>query len=351
MKRLTFLIALLGGLALACRGGSATAISTPLSLPTTASNTEAAPTSMPWIIPATRIPSTSIPPTREPTLAAPPTVELPPTAEISAQSQGLSPTVSDMTYCTLGGVDLKMDVYLPEDRSQLAPVVMYVHGGGWAAGDKRNGPSLAETAMLIQNGFAVFSVNYRLAPEFLFPAMIQDVKCAVRSIRAHAADFNINPDRIGVWGASAGGHLASLMGTADESAGFDVGQYLEYSSRVQAVVDMFGPTDLTAPMTTDQQVALLTNAFPSNLYAAGSPVTYVTPDDPPFLILHGDRDVLVPVEQAFILYNRLNEQSVPAKLVIVQNAGHGFSPVGGTPDPDPAQIPQMVLDFFNQYLR
>ena len=351
MKRIFLLIALLGGMSLACRSGAAPTVPTPLSLPTVVPVTEAAPTSMPWILPVTRSPSTPEPPAAAPTFVLPPTEEASPIVESPTQAQGLSPTLADVTYCRLGGVDLKMDAYLPEDRSQPAPVVVYVHGGGWAAGDKRNGPTAAETTALMQNGFAVFSVNYRLAPEFLFPAMIQDVKCAIRSIRAHAADFNIDPDHIGVWGASAGGHLASLAGTADESAGFDVNQYLDYSSRVQAVVDMFGPTDLTAPMTTNQQLALLVNAFPPNLYAAGSPVTYVSPDDPPFLILHGDRDELVPVEQALILYNRLSEQGVPAKLVIVQNAGHGFNPVGGTPDPDPAQISQMVLDFFLQYLK
>lgn len=299
-------------------------------------------------------------PTSEPTLTPTPTMIVPtasldlsfvvePTFE--APAIVLPPSLIDVTYCTMGGVELKMDAYFPDDRSQPVPVVVYVHGGGWAAGDKHGGPGPGYTVSLLQNGFAVFSINYRLAPEFLFPAMIQDVKCAIRSIRAHAAQYGIDPNRIGVWGGSAGGHLVALLGTSDESAGFDVGEYLEYSSRAQVVVDMFGPTDLTIPVSTLEQLRLIQNAFPINMYAAGSPVTYISPDDPPFLIVHGDKDKLVPVEQSILFYDQLAAQNVPATLVIVKNAGHGFNPVDGVPDPGPMQIAQTVIAFFIQYLK
>lgn len=355
MKRLSLLISLPCVLALAC-SLPGLGLSPSLTTPAPASAT-ARPASAPILVAPTlkRLPTSQPSPTSTPTLivstASPDYTYEEEQVFITPQETPLPPSLINVTYCTMDGVELKMDAYFPSERSPSMPVVVYVHGGGWAAGDKRGGPGAVETPALVNAGFAVFSINYRLAPEFLFPAMIEDVKCAIRSLRAHAADYQIDPNRIGVWGGSAGGHLVSLLGTADESAGFDVGEYLEYSSRAQAVVNMYGPTDLTVPMTTNQQLQLLMNAFPPNLYAAGSPVTYVSPDDPPFLVLHGNQDKLVPVEQAYILNVRLAEKGVPVTLVIVQNAGHGFEPVGGEIMPSRAEITQMVLDFFSQTLK
>jgi acetyl esterase/lipase len=224
--------------------------------------------------------STPVPPSKEasPTLAAE-------TAEFNPAKLGS--TEKDITYCTMGGVPLKLDVYYPETLSAPWPLVLYVHGGGWVAGDKSEGAGFRNLVGLQKVGFLVASVDYRLAPQYKFPAQIQDVKCAVRYFRAHVAEYNLDPDKIGVWGGSAGGHLVSLLGTADSSAGWDVGEYLDQPSRVQAVVDMFGPADLThGSAKAGVQTQLQRDVFGSTsntdpILAAASPVTYVTADDPP----------------------------------------------------------------------
>ena len=270
-----------------------------------------------------------------------------PTSTVAATAAALPGTIqSDVTYCTVDGVDLKMDVYPASSPSGPAPAIVWVHGGGWTGGDKLG--ELANWLVpLSRAGFVGFSLNYRLAPLYKFPAMIEDVKCAIRSIRAHAADYGVNPDKIGVVGGSAGGHLVALLGTTDASAGFDVGQYMDQSSRVQAVVDLFGPSDLSLLFPGKTGAERIFGSF--DLQKA-SPLTYVGASDPPFLILQGDKDTTVPPEQSKMLYDRLAGAGVPARLVIVKNAGHGFVPVGGAIDPNLEQIYQIILDFFKQNL-
>ncbi len=271
------------------------------------------------------------------------------TSSSTFDSSKLGTVESDVTYCTVDGVALKMDVYYPFEEHGRFAVAMYAHGGGWRKGDKSGGAGEMEFAELQQAGFLVVSVNYRLAPEYEFPAMIEDVKCAVRSLRAHADEYNLAPNRIGVFGSSAGGHLVSMLGVADESAGFDVGEYLEYSSRVQAVVDMFGPVDLTAAVATDSET--VQNAFGSFDRALASPVTYVSADDPPFLILHGEEDALVPIAQSEELLAKLQAAGVQAELVPVANAGHGFKPVSGQISPSREKIVQLTVTFFEEMLK
>ncbi len=263
-------------------------------------------------------------------------------------SSKLGTLAEDVTYCVMEGVALKMDIYYPAVNNGLFPVTMYVHGGGWRSGNKGAGTGQADIPFLQRAGFLVVSVNYRLAPEYKFPAMIEDVKCAVRYLRANAGQYNLDPERIGVWGTSAGGHLVAMLGATDESAGFDVGEYLEYSSRVQAVVVMFGPADLTVG-TGDGRRAR--NIFGDFDLALASPVTYVSADDPPFLILHGEEDTTVSIRQAEILLAALTEAGVPAELVPVVNAGHSFLPVGGPIRPSRMEISQMVVDFFEKQLK
>ena len=204
-----------------------------------------------------------------------------------------------------------MDIRYPRSTDGRWPVAMYVHGGGWTGGDEKGGTGAEDISGLQKAGFLVVSVNYRLAPEYKFPAMIEDVKCAVRFLRARAAEYNLDPDHIGAWGSSAGGHLVALLGLADESAGWDVDEYLEYSSRVQAVVDMFGPADLTVPFSGGYD-NLKDTVFGGFDAALASPVTYATPGDPPFLILHGDKDELVPITQSETLLARLQAERHPA---------------------------------------
>ena len=264
-------------------------------------------------------------------------------------SHKLGTLEKDITYCTMDGIKLKMDVYYPSKNNGRFAVTMYVHGGGWSSGDKAQGAGIVEIPALQKAGFLVVSVNYRLAPEYEFPAMIEDVKCAVRSLRAHADEYNLDPNRIGVWGGSAGGHLVNLLGTTDESAGFDVGEYMEYSSRVQAVVDMFGPADLTMQFNGGYQSA--SRVFGDFDAALASPVTYVTADDPPFLMIHGEKDTLVPIEQSQILLAALQAADVPAELVPVANAGHSFKPDGGEISPSRREIAQLVVAFFMEQLK
>ncbi len=256
----------------------------------------------------------------------------------------------DVTYCTMEGVELKMDIYYPKAVTGVRPAVMYVHGGGWTSGNKADGAGIQDISALQQAGILTVSVDYRLAPEYKFPAMIEDVKCAVRFLRAHAEELNIDPNRIGAYGGSAGGHLVNMLGVTDPSAGFDVGEYLEYSSRVQAVVDMFGPADLTVEFPGGYG-RLGDTVFGGFDAALASPVTYVTSDDPPFLILQGDQDTLVLPEQSQILYDRMVSANIPVTLGMVKNAGHGFVPTNGNIDPSRIQITQMIVDFFTKYLK
>jgi len=264
-------------------------------------------------------------------------------------SSNLGTVDRDITYCVVEGVKLKMDVYYPAINNGLFPVTMYVHGGGWRTGNKAVGTGQADIPGLQNAGFLVVSVNYRLAPEYKFPAMIEDVKCAVRSLRAHASQYNLDPERIGVWGTSAGGHLVAMLGTTDESAGLDVGEYLEYSSRVQAVVVMFGPADLTVGLGEGGNRAK--SIFGDFDLGLASPVKYVSADDPPFLILHGEKDTTVSIRQGEILLKELEQVNVPAELVPVANAGHSFQPDGGPINPSREEITQLVVEFFEKQLK
>ncbi|MHC1785154.1 MAG: alpha/beta hydrolase fold domain-containing protein [Anaerolineaceae bacterium] len=296
---------------------------------------------------------------QEPSETTPPVVHptLVPKADMPVfNSSKLDTDDKDITYCTMDGVELKMDVYYPRTADNSWPLVIYIHGGGWVKGDKELGAGAVEIAQLKKAGFLVASINYRLAPEFQFPAQIQDVKCAVRHFRAHASEYNLNPEKIGVWGGSAGGHLVSLLGTSDESAGWEVGEYLDQSSRVQAVVDMFGPADLYLAFESEpgflcrEVFGATSNSDP--VLAQASPVTYVSPDDPPFLILHGDQDNLVPVEHSEVLYEKLQAAGVPSELVIVKNAGHGFKPMDGKAiDPTRFEISTTIQTFFEENLK
>jgi acetyl esterase/lipase len=146
----------------------------------------------------------------------------------------------NITYYTVDSVILQLDIYFPKVMSGKAPAVLYVHGGAWTIGDKNIGAGSEDVVALTAAGFIVVPVNYRLAPAFKFPAMIEDAKCAVRFLRANANQYGINADKIGAYGGSAGGHLVSLLGLTDRTAGWDTGPYIDYSSQIQAVVDMFG---------------------------------------------------------------------------------------------------------------
>jgi len=262
----------------------------------------------------------------------------------------------NLVYCTAeDGVELTMDVYQPRKAKRPAPAVLYVHGGGWISGDKSDGAGHLFINELLKRGYFVAAVNYRLAPKYKFPAQIEDVKCAVRHLRTNATQYNLDPERIGAMGGSAGGHLVSLLGLSDEKAGWDVGQYTEQSSRIQGVVDMFGPSDMSK-MFTERGRRLVTQVFGASgpedpILKTSSPTSYITSDDPPFLILQGEEDEVVSPSQSQLLYDELVAAGLPAQLVMVKNAGHGFRPVGGDLEPTLIELRKIVGDFFDQYLK
>jgi acetyl esterase/lipase len=232
----------------------------------------------------------------------------------------------DVTYCTpQEGMPQKMDIYYPKSGGPW-PVFLYVHGGSWREGDKAEGEGWRG---LNEQGYLVAAINYRMAIDGKFPVMIEDVKCAVRYLRAHNAIYNLDAERIGALGASAGGHLVGLLGTADETAGWDTDEYADQSSRVQAVVSMAGIFDLIEKLPSGLNASVyyafgkLAGSGAPEMVTA-SPVTYITADDPPFLLLHGDNDGVVPVEQSEIFHAKLIEAGVPATLIVVHEGNHGL---------------------------
>ncbi len=269
-------------------------------------------------------------------------------------------TQNDVVYCTTAaGFPIKMDIHYPEDLQDPAPLVVYIHGGAWKGGDKSDGIGTLFTSILLRNGYIVAAINYRLAPDYPFPAEIEDARCAIRHLRANAAAYGLDPKRVGAIGGSAGGHLVALLGAADDTPPWPAEAYQEpyhgQSSRIQAVVDLFGPTDLAAiaAYSHGQDSITMRQVFgndPGN-WETFSPVRYITPDDPPFLILHGENDNLVSPSQSQTLHDRLKAAGVPSELVFVQNAGHGFKPAGGPLQPGIDQLRQIIAQFFDEHLR
>lgn len=257
-------------------------------------------------------------------------------------------TLRDVPYCSLDGSPQNMDVYFPESGGPW-PALLYVHGGGWMHGDKSEAGMFAR--LMTSQGYLVVSINYRLYPPAIFPAMIQDVKCVVRFLRANAAQYNLDLNRIGAVGVSAGGHLVALLGTTDQSAEWDVGQHLEQSSRVQAVITMAGVMDLSRSFPNADIEAMKRVGFGEYNVAEASPITHVTPDDPPFLLIHGEQDQLVPVEQSQMMYERLVQANVPAQIIVVQNAGHSMISPGSTATPTLGEINLTIVNFLAQYLK
>lgn len=255
--------------------------------------------------------------------------------------------IMDMTYCTMDGEAQKWDIYMPAGGGPW-PVVVNIHGGGWMTGDKEGATGFGGE---LREGYAVVSINYRLYPAIRFPKMVEDVKCAIRSLRAHATQFNLDPNRIAVVGVSAGGHLAALLGTSDQSAGWDVGEYLDQSSRVQVVVALAPATDLSQQfLEPTNQIQLLDLFGPQNLVLA-SPITHISPDDPPFLLIHGDQDKLIPVQQSQSMYAKLEEAGVPAELLIIKNAEHSLTAEEGSMTPTREEVESIFFEFLAAYLK
>jgi acetyl esterase/lipase len=244
----------------------------------------------------------------------------------------------NIPYVKGGTVRQTLDLYLPRNKRAPYPVVVWIHGGSWMHGDKAENCLPARD---LSNDFAIASINYRYSTDASFPAQVHDCKAAIRFLRANAKKYRIDPDRIGVWGSSAGGHLASLIGTTGDST-FEIIEGRKkgepkVSSRVQAVCDWCGPTNLLSAQSqagpknkfsysgpgSAVYSLMFTNMHPQVLLAA-SPVNYVTADDPPFLIMHGDQDDAVPLAQSQEFYDLLKKAGVRSELLILKNRGHSF---------------------------
>ena len=266
--------------------------------------------------------------------------------------------VSDVRYCTGGGQPLLMDVFLPKQRNRTpTPAVLWIHGGGWERGDK-NGNSGA--VLLAKEGFVTASLFYRLSGDWPFPADIEDCECAVRYLRANAAKYGIDPDRIGVAGASAGGHLAELVATAPASAGLEGnGGWQNVSSSVQAAAAYYGASDFTVGAMQFQHhtgkviIKLFrgTEKEKPQLYRQASPIFYVSKDSPPLFLAHGEEDDLVPFEQSVHMADAYRTLGRPVDFIAVKNAGHDFEQVGASPvAPSVDEIHRKTIEFFKRYL-
>ena len=261
-------------------------------------------------------------------------------------------TYHDLAYISAGHQRQKLDLYVP-DNGDLLPLIIWIHGGAFRMGSKVDHVPLE----FLELGYAVASVNYRLSQHAIFPAQIEDVKAAVRWLRANAETFYIDANRFGVWGESAGGHLAAMLGTTGNIDTFDVGENLDVSSQVQVVVDHFGPTDflqmdaqrLPGGMVHDTidspESELVGGPIQENKerVVRANPVTYVSAEAPPFLIIHGDQDPLVPYQQSLLLYEALVEAKVPVLLYTVAGEGHGQF--------KDAKVADLTREFFERNLK
>ena len=274
--------------------------------------------------------------------------------------------IRDVEYGKGGGHPLLLDIVRPKDTPKdPMPAIVLIHGGGWSGGSKDSGIEAMTAAA--QKGYFGATIDYRLSGEAPFPAQIEDCKCAIRWARAHAKEYNIDPDRIGVWGGSAGGHLVALLGTSGGVKYLEgKGGWEEYSSRVQAVCDYFGPSDLLK-FVEDAEKGILPPGYEQILGKLGSgddilskfvggpanekkdvcrrasPITYVTKDDAPFLICHGDQDPLVPLDQSTLLDKALKKAGVESTLIVVKGGGHGWT--------NHPEVDKAVADFFEKHLK
>lgn len=235
--------------------------------------------------------------------------------------------IEDIEFGSGGRRPLRMHIVRPANAVQRPmPVIVFVHGGWWRRGDRGSGiPSLIPLA---EKGFFCASVEYRLTDEAQWPAQIEDCKCAVRYLRAHADQWGIDPERIGAWGRSAGGHLVAMLGSTANAVELEgVGGWVEQSSAVQAVCDWFGMSDLTRLGHDDldsHSARLVGGPVKDNVAVAesASPLTYVSPASAPHLIMHGTEDAQVPLSQSELLHDALQKAGVESTLRIFEGLGH-----------------------------
>lgn len=265
-----------------------------------------------------------------------------------------------IVYATPGGEKLMLDLAAPAEGGPY-PAVLLLHGGAWSLGsradlsrgsrDKNMKPTPSLIEQVAARGYVVASASYRLSPKHKFPAHIEDARTAVRFLRTHAKKFNLDPDKIGAGGFSAGGHLALLLGTADKNS-FENAEYSEVSSRVQCVVSFFGPTDLSLYGASEglediYMVPLLGKTCKTDpaVYRRASPIDYVTKDDPPVLMIHGTADFIVPIIHSERMLKKLQDAGVTADLIAVKGEGHGWT------GPVATRSTQDAIQFLDEHLK
>jgi len=288
---------------------------------------------------------------------------------LSCFGQSYSKSWKDINYAGDTAVYHRLDIYLPQGEKAMYPVVVAIYGSAWFGNNFKESAFTSLGKPLLDAGFAVVTPNHRSSYDAKYPAQIQDIKAVIRFIRANACQYQLDTSFIGITGFSSGGHLAALAGTSRGVKEYtigsitmdiegNVGPYTSYSSSVDAVVDWFGPTDILKmdscetngmidhSSATAPEAVLIGGPVQENKEKAtlANPITYVDPSDPPFLILHGDKDPLVSYCQSVMLFNALQNAGVPSRFVIVPGGQHGQ---GMFVD----QYLKMMADFFLQQLK
>ena len=273
---------------------------------------------------------------------------------VAAQEKGKTPEdvvfEKDVVYGKGAGEDLKLNIARPKDASGPLPCIVFIHGGGWAAGNK-DGHS-PQTLEVAKKGYVGVTVGYRFAPKHIFPAQVEDVKCSIRFLRANAEKYGIDKERIGAVGFSAGAHLSMMLGVMDKNDGLEgEGGNPEQSSKVNAVVSWFGPTDLGTKDWPDASRKLVEQfvggpqAEKADACRRASPVTYVNAGDAPMLLIQGTKDRLVPYSQAYLMTDALNKAGVPGRLDMIVGADHGWG------NPELQRTADETYAFFDHYLK
>ena len=266
--------------------------------------------------------------------------------------------VPNIKYTKVENVSLKMHLLIPNKHEKPLPLIIFIKGSAWGKIHPQNTYSfIPQLVPFAKHGYVVASIEHRTSHQAKFPAQLYDVKAAVRYLKSNADKYHIDPNRVGVWGTSSGAHLASLLGTTDGITQLEGTEgNLSQSSTVQAIVDWYGPTDFLQMSKFPSKVDFNAADSPESKVIGGpllqniekvkraNPITYVTPDDPPFLIMHGDKDMQVPFNQSELLYEALKKSGVEADLYKIKGSGHG----DGFSHP---KVLQIVQTFFDSHLK
>ncbi|MBX7259591.1 MAG: alpha/beta hydrolase [Candidatus Hydrogenedentes bacterium] len=251
-------------------------------------------------------------------------------------------------YANRSGESLKLDVFMPKDLKKPAPTLVFIHGGGWKSGNRED--YLVYTIDFAKRGYVTASLDYRLSGVAAYPAAVQDCKTAIRWLRAHATEYNIDPERIGVIGGSAGGYLSMMLGYVHDPE-LEGDLYKEQSSKVQAVANFYGPCDLTVEMArkASEVTGFLKKTYEEapELFKSSSPIFYITKDSPPTLIVHGTIDQTVPIAQSDALAAKLAELGVPYVYDKLEGWPHTLDAAAGVNE----RCQYVLAKFMEYYLK